>query len=876
MLATVDRALRRAPASITLIGLLLLVAAVAGVWTPLDAVAGAVVVAVILPTTALATPALVLRRPGVVPRLFALGTLATGASAGMLPLVAASVRAPLVAVGLGLSTVAYVAGLLCLPGVAAGWPDRWRLGLDGLVTGASLVLAGWLFAPQPGDPAGYGVVGLAAGAVVVMGIVLWRTTVPWPAAAACVGGVGFGVLGLAAVTLAVVGVAPVGVLLTGATLIVLAPPLLWAGAEWAGVGRRGPERAGGPVDGAADRPARPLHPAAVACGLTAMVYHLATADRPDRIGLLAGTGVVTALLVRQAVGLHQRRRAVQRLTSQATGLAALVSGVSDAVLTLDAELRVGGIPPRSDRPVLLGTEVVGRRFTDLLHPDDVAATVDRLRAITGDPVPGRRVTVEARLRGRHGGWLDTECTVTDLRADPAVAALVVQVRQVSHGQAAEHSAHRFIGRDELTGLPTRRDLVRAITARLHAGHRTGVLLVVELPGMCELNDRHGRAAGDHVLVAAAERLTSQVGRADLVARLGERTLAVVTGEGPVEAYALGFRLLAELDQPYRLPTGPVRARASVGLATLSGGRDAEEVLRHGELAVRQAAALDTTRIDWYDESLEQHLVRRLDLERHLPGAAGRAELDLIFQPVLDLVSGEPVGVEALLRWRHPVLGTVLPSEVLPVADRLGLADEIGQWVLHAASRQVARWRRDGHDLWLSINVSVSQLTAPDFVAEVAAALSVHECPPERLLVEISEQEVGDHLSAVAAQLSKLRALGARTGLDDFGAGSMDLTGLRRLPLDVVKLAGSVTRAFTATPGGPSDGLPEAMLAMARRFHLTPVAVGIETPAQRERIRAAGCRLGQGFQLAPPAPSAQVTAFLARAGLDGQLAQPGQG
>ena len=403
-----------------------------------------------------------------------------------------------------------------------------------------------------------------------------------------------------------------------------------------------------------------------------------------------------------------------------------------------------------------------------------------------------------------------------------------------------------LGTDRFTGAANQRELLRAIAARQQVNQATGALLVI---GLTDQESEPGVGLEPAVLRIVADRLRARVGRVGLVGRCGGDEFAVVTGEGPVEAYALGLQLKQVLAMPY--PGGPARVTPSVGVTDLAGGTP-EEVLRRGRLARRRAEKLSSPRIDWYDESMEHRLVRRLDLERHFPGAAGRRELDLVYQPVLELATGRPVGVEALLRWRHPVLGTVLPGEFLPVAEKLRASPEIAHWALHTACRQVAAWRRAGYDLWLAVNVSASQLSA-DFVPEVAAALSVHQCPPERLVVEIAEAEIDD-LDTVAEQLSRLRALGVRICLDDFGTDQTDLGRLRRLPLDLVKLG---------APRGaePASDLVRAMVGLAQRLGLSVVVKGLETRAQVEAVMQAGCQHGQGFQLAAPAPASHIERYL---------------
>jgi diguanylate cyclase (GGDEF)-like protein/PAS domain S-box-containing protein len=809
--------------------------------------------------------------------MLGLGTLVSGLTAAALPLVGPGSRAAVATVGMMVASAPLMIGLLHLPGVG-GTAGRVRHGLDGLIIGISVALVGWLLAPGLGveHPTAYVAASVAASCAAITVATLLRATQRWPAAASCGGGAALAVVGLALLVVALSQGAPRWWLLAAATLVVAAPPLVWAGARQANplpplpplpLPQPGPDLSG-------SRPPRldelfggyPMLALPVGAVVLATAYHLLAIGRPDHTALLLGTVMGGLLAVREIPAAAELRRCARVLSAQEAHLRALVTGTSDVTLVLGDQLVVKWQSPAGRQQLgLADQDVVGRRFTALLHPDDVPAVADRLRVILGCGAdPTEPALLLARVRDGKGAWRETESTVSDLRQVPEVAALVVQLRDVGQRRALERKLERLTSCDQLTGLPNRRELLRAITARRGAGHRSGVLLIIDLAGFCAVNDRQGRAAGDAVLLAAAQRLTALADPDDLVSRLGECQFAIVTAQEPVEAYTLGFRVLAELGRPYDLASGRVQLIASVGLSTVAGGEDADEVVRRGDLALRRAMELGQSRIDWYDEAVEQHLVRRLDLERHLPGATGRGELDLVYQPIVELAGERPVGVEALLRWRHPVLGTVLPAELLPVADKLALAVEIGEWALHRACQQAAKWRREGHDLWLAVNVSVRQLTAPEFVPEVAAALSVQQSPPERLTIEIAEGELAEaDLAIVTAALSRLRALGVRTALDDFGAGATDLARLRRLPLDQVKLCPSVVAALGEPAGGPADGLPAAMLDLAGRFQLTVVAEGVEQDWQRQRLLRAGCRFGQGFGLAAPVPARHLEWYLER-------------
>jgi len=366
--------------------------------------------------------------------------------------------------------------------------------------------------------------------------------------------------------------------------------------------------------------------------------------------------------------------------------------------------------------------------------------------------------------------------------------------------------------------------------------------------------------GDAVLIEVGRRLTMQLTADDLAARLTGDEFAVLTDQGPVLAYAVGTRLLTALTEPYQLPGAIVDLHVSIGLAELAGGGSVEDVLRRADLARRRARQLGRDRIEWYDSYLEEQLLRRMDMEREIAGAVDRGEFDVIYQPILSLPDGLPLGVEALMRWRHPTLGTIMPAELLPVAEDLGLMPEIGRWVLAKAARQFADWGRENRELWLAVNVSPRELAEPDFVHRVADVLSRYGLAADQLVLEVAESKVELDVPAVISQFAKLRALGARTALDDFGAGQASLAQLRRMPVDMLKIAGPlIPRPANSHPG--AQPLIDVIVDLGRRLGLEIYAKGLESEEQVAEAHRAGCRGGQGFALSRPAPAERVEAFL---------------
>ncbi|MFE9202156.1 putative bifunctional diguanylate cyclase/phosphodiesterase [Micromonospora sp. NPDC007230] len=464
----------------------------------------------------------------------------------------------------------------------------------------------------------------------------------------------------------------------------------------------------------------------------------------------------------------------------------------------------------------------------------------------------------AALAAGHHLWTVGEFTGTAVALGLAVIPPMVlrellaaadQRRRVARLAAREARLRDLVGDDPPAGPASTVAPVDRAGLLCGMARRTGGALLV-----IDLHAPDGRAVEAPVLVEVAGRIRAGCG-SDLVARLADHEFAVLTDVGPVLAYALGTRLLAALGAPYPRPTGAVRLQVSVGLAETTGG-DAEDVLRQADLARRRAVQLGRDRVEWYDAYLEEQLVRRLDLERELPGAVARGELDLIFQPVLALADRQPVGTEALLRWRSPVLGTVLPDELLPVAADLDLVGEVGRWVLDRACRQLAAWSDGGRELWMAVNVTPRELAAPDFVTRTATALAAYDVPPERLVVEVAEPAVGAELSTVVARLAGLRSLGVRTALDDFRAEHASLAQLRRLPIDLLKVGPHLVGP--ATEG--QRPLIEVVANLGDRLGLEVVVEGLESEAQVAGARRAGCRYGQGFALARPATAERVEAW----------------
>ncbi|WP_091554685.1 putative bifunctional diguanylate cyclase/phosphodiesterase [Micromonospora pattaloongensis] len=434
---------------------------------------------------------------------------------------------------------------------------------------------------------------------------------------------------------------------------------------------------------------------------------------------------------------------------------------------------------------------------------------------------------------------------------------------------AEREAHfrRLAHTDPLTGLANRRALLNELERATAAGSPC-VLVTLDLDGFKTVNDMRGHDVGDAVLTEVGRRLRAEPRPGDVTARLGGDEFAVLlNGATPAEAQRTADGLLAVLSAPYPAAGGPeVRLSVSVGMAYSAGTPDVPTLLRNADLALRYAKQRGKNRVEQYDSEYDQQWRRRTTIEHELRGAVERGELHLAFQPVVAVPSVRPVGAEALLRWRHPELGYVRPDEFIPLAEQSGQIATLGAWVLDEACRQLSLWLADGHDVWVSVNVSPLELHAPEYALRVAEALRAHQVPPQRLVLEVTEHAVATDLDELIRRLRALRATGVRIALDDFGAGYSSLGQLRNLPIDILKIDHSLVAeqepATAPAPGRRAFApMVDIVMRLGHQLGLEVIAEGVTNQAELAVVVEAGCRFGQGALFGWGVPAEHLEAML---------------
>ena len=543
-------------------------------------------------------------------------------------------------------------------------------------------------------------------------------------------------------------------------------------------------------------------------------------------------------------------------------LGALVQGLNDAIFVLDRAGVISYASPRAG--AILGidaADLLGRRFDECLGADESDRVARQLRASMQLPLGGHDELVGMFLDA-GGRQRDFEMNLVNMLGDKDVAGVVVTMRDVTVKRELARDLEERVFRDDLTKLANRSlFLDRLDQARLRS-RRTGsgiAVMFVDLDDFKAVNDGLGHAAGDTLLCAVSGRLNECLRPSDTIARLGGDEFAVLLDGVPdvAEVMNVAQRLLEVLQLPVEIGELSVTVPASIGIAIAEQGHAHSNLMRDADIALYRAKEQGKNRIAVFDESMGWEAYSRLRLRTQLESAIENDELRVLFQPIISLGTREIVGVEALIRWEHPKLGTLSPSEFVPIAEESALITVIGRWVLQQACAHAAAWNKGGRDLYISVNVSARQLREPGFAAEIAAALATSGLEPSKLMLELTESVLIDE---VAGQnlVDRVAPLGVGIAIDDFGTGYSSLAYLQRFPVNVVK----IDRSFVSRLN--EDGMRavvKSMAAISSVMGYTSIAEGVETPEEAADLVGLDYGFAQGFLYSHPVGAAQINALL---------------
>jgi diguanylate cyclase (GGDEF)-like protein/PAS domain S-box-containing protein len=548
---------------------------------------------------------------------------------------------------------------------------------------------------------------------------------------------------------------------------------------------------------------------------------------------------------------EQHRRAARERDAVRTILDRVITDNFDGVVIVDEEGTV--LSASQSAAALLGRTLLGNKANDVLP--DALQRVLRQCFCGETPPPIRELSVDTPDGPRQLEYAATRSAVETTMAKRTVVSLTF--RDITERRAAEDRLLFLSRHDPVTGALTRSALLDEAQARLARGNELS-LVMFDLRRFRAINDTLGHNQGDVLLRLAVTRLRNM--GPDAVARLGADSfalLAPVMEPDRLAGYALS---IAEwLSFPYQLDDGhrAVVAASAGATTSLLSGRDAETLLSHADMALSVAKEGVGNGVRLFEPGMGDRLHASRNMDSALREAIRLQQLTLVYQPQIDLATGRVIGAEALCRWTDPVLGTVSPVDFIAAAEETGLIVELGAWVLEAACREAARWPEE---LGLAVNVSPLQFELSDVEQAVATALERTGLHPSRLDIEITEGVFVRNAAEVTATLETIRAMGVGIALDDFGTGYSSLGYLGRLPVDKIKIDQRFVREL---PGDPeSQAIVTAVLSLSRALGKSTVAEGIETQAQAELLRRAGCTRGQGYHFGRPMSSAALCALAA--------------
>ncbi len=604
-----------------------------------------------------------------------------------------------------------------------------------------------------------------------------------------------------------------------------------------------------------------MAPVIIVCGISLAVFFWMILRRYEH-------GAEEAML-RETIATHQRERRYR----------SLAQNTSDVILTCGATGSITYQSPAAETAWGYGAaELLNQNLMTLVHVEDLpafTALFERVRADRGPPSACEATATELQLRDGAGQWRWVQMIMRDLLNDSAVRGVVVTIRDIEERKAFEQQLTHQAFYNSLTGLPNRllfRDRLHQALVRASRQETRVGLLLLDLDNFKLINDSLGHLVGDELLIKAAARLEACVRAEDTVARLGGDEFVIVLEQLTSESDALPVAeaITTQFGRKFSLAGHDVIVTVSIGIALDDAGLDqVNNLLRNADVAMYRAKSDGKGRYAIFDAGMHMASLAQLELESDLRRALAEGELRVYYQGIVAMDPGHIDEVEALVRWQHPVRGLVAPSDFIGVAEETGLIVQLGQWVLEEACRQVVGWHVQfpaDPPLMLSVNLSPRQFQVPDLVEEVARALRETGLPANCLKLEITEGVIMRDIEATILKLRRLKRLGIRIAVDDFGTGHSSLSYLKRLPVDVLK----IDQSFVSGLGRNQEDIAivRAIISLAKSLDLTVTGEGIETQYQADLLGAWGCDLGQGYYYGKPVDDAAMTAILRKAGHGG--------
>ncbi|WP_194724866.1 sensor domain-containing protein [Noviherbaspirillum malthae] len=572
--------------------------------------------------------------------------------------------------------------------------------------------------------------------------------------------------------------------------------------------------------------------------------------------LFAPDGAISGVFV-QGHDVTEQKRAKDALASSNERWKLAIEGARDGVW--DWNIPTSEVTYSSRWKEILGyaEDEIGNTFVEWekrLHPEDREAALSELYAC----IDGLPYESEHRLRCKDGSWKWVLARAVVAGRDKAgrPSRMTGTLSDISQKKESDELIWRHASFDTLTGLPNRRLFRDRLEQEVRKAHRTCselALLFIDLDGFKEVNDLFGHDAGDLLLKQASDRLLACVRESETVARLGGDEFTVILTDLNDQAHleSITQKIIAALARPFRIKEDVAHISASVGITLYpDDASEPEDLIRNADQAMYSAKAAGRNQFRYFTRSMQQEALMRLRLRRDLRKARAGGQLQVHYQPVVELSSRHIFKAEALLRWHHPKLGLVPPSLFIPIAEESGLIHDIGDWVFREAASWSQRWRKKaGQPFQISVNRSPVQFLSKSNSTSWPLFLEEHGLPGNSISVEITEGVLLNASPAVADTLLQYRDAGIQVALDDFGTGYSSMAYLKKFDIDYLKIDQSFVRDMEVNAG--SRTIAESIIVMAHKLGLKVIAEGIETDGQVRILQAAGCDYGQGHWFSKP-------------------------
>jgi len=587
---------------------------------------------------------------------------------------------------------------------------------------------------------------------------------------------------------------------------------------------------------------------------------------------LLKTRIDDYLLPKAIAGVIDRAMIMETLFEEKERAQVMLNSIGDAVISTDVDGKVTYLN-------LVAEQLTGwPRAHALGHPlEDVFRIIDaESRATVPNPMAlaamGNKLVglpTSCILIRRDGveAAIEDSCAPIHDRFGQVTGAVMV-FHDISAARAAMAKLAYLAQHDALTDLPNRGLLDDRLTQAIIMAHRHNTslaLIYVDLDRFKHINDSLGHVVGDRLLQSVALRLSECVRASDTVSRQGGDEFVILLSEISLaqDAVLCADKIIQAVKLPYVIDEHELYVTASIGIVLYPGdGNDVETLLQNADSAMYEAKAYGRNNYRFYRSDVNTEAAKRQSVESDLRHAIQQNNFELHYQPLMHLATGRIAGVEALIRWRHPTLGLVLPTQFIPIAEESGLIVPIGQWALREACRQFIAWEGRPPSFRLAVNISTVELRAKTFVEGVTAILSETGFDPASLDLEITETYLMQDSKSTAVVLSGLKEIGVHLALDDFGTGYSSLSYVRRFPIDTLKIDRSFVRNLTTDTDDAS--VVRAVIQMGRSLRMRVVAEGVETPDQLHFLEENDCSEAQGFYFSRPLPGDGLVAFLSRA------------